>query len=125
MVDRDEPRYQIRNPYELTNAVISNDERCNDCFILHSIVPAQSCDEVLQIIYGTEDLMLQQPNSIRHCSSADARMSKGFADSLSHRIPGLRSTCRKAKPFIGQVFPIWDLTGKRYIYNLVTIKSIG
>ena len=43
-----------------------------------------------------------------------------FADFLSHRIPGLRSTCRKAKLFMGQIFPFWDSTGKRYIYNLVT-----
>ena len=47
-------------------------------------------------------------------------MSKGFADLLSHRFPGLRSTCRKAKLFMGQVFPFWDSTGKRYIYNLGT-----
>ena len=47
-------------------------------------------------------------------------MSKGFADFLSHRIPGLRSTCRKAKLLMGQIFPFWDSTGKRYIYNLVT-----
>ena len=120
VVDRDEPKYQIRSPYELTNAIISSDERYNDCFLLHSTVPAQNSDDSLQIIYGTEDSILQQPNSIGHCISADARMSKGFADFLSHRIPGLRSTCRKAKLFMGQVFPFWDSTGKRYIYNLVT-----
>ena len=120
VVDRDEPKYQIRSPYELTNAIISTDERYNDCFLLHSTVPAQNSDDFLQIVYGTEDSILQQPNSIGHCISADARMSKGFADFLSHRIPGLRSTCRKAKLFMGQVFPFWDATGKRYIYNLVT-----
>ena len=120
VVDRDEPKYQIRSPYELTNAIISTDERYNDCFLLHSTVPAQNSDDSLQIIYGTEDSILQQPNSIGHCISADARMSKGFADFLSHRIPGLRSTCRKAKLFMGQVFPFWDSTGNRYIYNLVT-----
>ena len=47
-------------------------------------------------------------------------MTKGFADFLFHRIPALRSTCRKAKFFLGQVYPFWDSTGKRYIYNLVT-----
>ena len=119
VVDRDEPKYQIRSPYELTNAIISTDERYNDCFLLHSTVPAQSSDEFLQIIYGTEDSILQQPNSIGHCISADARMGKVFAD-LSHRIPGLRSTCRKARLFMGQVYPFRDPTGKRYIYNLVT-----
>ena len=120
VVDRDEPKNQIRSPYELTNAIISTDERYNDCFLLHSTVSAQSSHEFLQIIYGTEDSIFQQPNSIGHCISADARRSKGFADFLSHRISGVRSTCRKARLFMGQVYPFWDSTGKRYIYNLVT-----
>ena len=104
VVDRDEPKYQTRSPYELTNAIVSTDERYNDCFLLHSTVPTQSSDEFLQIIYGTEDSILQQPNSIGHCNSADDRMSKGFADFPSHRISGFRSTCRNAKLFMGQVY---------------------
>ena len=120
VVDRDEPMYQIRSPYELTKAIISNDERYNDCFHVHSSVPAQSSDEVLQIIYGTEKSILQQFNSLGHSNAADARMSKGFADFLSHRIPGLRSIFFKAKLFTGQVLPFWDSIGKCYIYKLVT-----
>ena len=89
VVDRDESKYQIRSPYELTNAIISTDERYNDCFLLHSTVPAQSCDNFLQIIYGTEDSILQQPNSIGHCISVDTRMRKSFADFYSHRISDL------------------------------------
>ena len=120
VVDRDEPKYQIRSPCELANATISTVERYIECFLLHSTVPAQSSDGFLQIIYGTEDSTLQQPFSTGHCNSADARMSKGFADFLSHRNPSLRSKCRKAKLFMGQVFFFRDSTGKRYIYNLVT-----
>ena len=120
VVDRDEPKYQIQSPYELTNAIISTDERYKDCFLLHSTVPAQSSNECLKIIFGAENSILHQPNSIGHFISADAPMSKGFADFLSHRIPGLRSTCSKAKLFMGQVFPFGDSTGKRYIYNLET-----
>ena len=120
VVDRYEPKYQIRSPYESTNAIISTDEEYNDCFLLHSTVSAQSSDEFLQIVYGTEDSILQQPNSIGHCISADARMSKGFADFVSLRNSGLRSTCQEARLFMGQVYHFWDSTGKRYIYNLVT-----
>ena len=87
--------------------------RSNSCWI-------QSSDEFLLIIYGTENSILQEPNSIGHCISADARMSKRFSDFISHRISGLRSTCRKTKLFVGKVFPFWDTTGKRYIYKLVT-----
>ena len=42
VVDQDEPKFQLRSPYELTNAIISTDERYNECFLLHSTVPAQS-----------------------------------------------------------------------------------
>ena len=47
-------------------------------------------------------------------------MSKSFADFLSHRILGPRSTCRKANIFMRQIYPFWDSTGKRNIYNFVT-----
>ena len=39
LLDREEPKYQIQSPYELTNAIIAADERYNDCFfcILQSL----------------------------------------------------------------------------------------
>ena len=95
VVDGDEPKYQIRSPYELKNAIIPTDERHNDCFLLHSLVPPRGSGEFLQIVYGTENSILQPPNSIGHCISADARVSKGFADFLSHKVSGLRSRCRE------------------------------
>ena len=64
VVDRDEPKYQIRRPYELTNVVISTDERYNECFLLRLTVPAHSSDDCLLIIYGTKASIIQQPNSI-------------------------------------------------------------
>ena len=30
--DTNEPKYQVRDPYELTNAILSTKELCNDCF---------------------------------------------------------------------------------------------
>ena len=58
VVDQDEPKYQIRSPYELANTIFSTDKRYNDCFFLHSTVPAQSSDEFLKNIYGTKDAIL-------------------------------------------------------------------
>ena len=123
VVDRDEPKHQTRSPYELTNAIICSDDWYKDCFLLRSTIPPRSSDNFLQIIVVTEDSILQQLISIGHCISADARMGKTFEDLLSHRILGLRSTCRKAKLFMRQVYLFWDLRGKRYIYNLV-IKEV-
>ena len=87
---------------------------------MHSTIPAQSGDEFLQIVYGNENSIIQQPNSIGHFISADGNMGKRFADFFSHNIPSLRPTCKKAKLLMGQVFPFWDSTSRRYIYNLVT-----
>ena len=100
----------------MTNAIISTDDKYNDCFLLHSTIPAQC----LQLFHGTEDSIIQQPHSIGHCISADAKMSKVFTDLLSQRIPGLRDTCRRTKLLAGQAFPLWDQTDNRYKYNLVT-----
>ena len=47
---KEEPKYQIRNPYESTNAISSTDEKYNDCFLLNSTIPAQTPDDCLQII---------------------------------------------------------------------------
>ena len=90
--DKEEPKYQIRNPYELTNAIMTTDDKYNDCFLLQSKIPAQSPVDCLQVIHGTEDSILQQPHSNGHCISADAKMSKGFAEQLSQQISGLRDT---------------------------------
>ena len=77
--DTDKPKYQVRDPYELTQAILSTNEQYNNCFLLHSTIPSQSHDEFLQTVYGNENSILDQPNSIGHCISADAQMSKGFA----------------------------------------------
>ena len=120
VADKEEPKYQIRNPHQLTNARMTTNDKYNDWFFLHSTIPAQSPEYCLQKIHGTEDSILQQPHSIGHCISADAKMSKGFADHLSQRIPGLRDACRRTKFLSGQTFPFWDRVGNRHIYNLVT-----
>ena len=91
--DTHEPKYQVRDLYELTNAILSTNEQYNDCFLLHSTIPSQSKDEFLQIVHGNQNSILDQHNSIGHCISADAQMSKGFAQFLSERVPRLRRTC--------------------------------
>ena len=50
VADKEEPKYQIRNPFELTNAIMTTGDTYNDCFLLHSTVPAQSPDDCLQVI---------------------------------------------------------------------------
>ena len=120
VADKEEAKNWIKNPYEKTNAIKTTDDKYNDCFLLHSTNLAQSPDDGLTFIYGTENSVLQQPHPIGHCISADAKMSKIFADLLSQRNPGLRNACRWTKLFTGRTFPFWDQIGDRYIYNLLT-----
>ena len=122
--EKEEPKYQIRNPYELTNAILNSDSTYNDCFLLHSTIPAQSPEDFLQILYGTEESIFEQSAPIAHCISADAKMQKGFADSLSKRFPEVRGACRSAKLMKGQVFPVLDRS-LRFIYNLVTKEKFS
>ena len=91
--DKGEPKYQIRDSYELTNAILSTNEQYNDFFLLPSTIPSQLPDDFLQLVYGSENSILEQPNALGHCISADAQMSKGFAQFLSERVPRLRRTC--------------------------------
>ena len=118
--DKDVPKHQIRDPHELTNAILSTNDQNNDCFLLHSTIPSHLPDEFLQINYGNENSILEQPNSIGHCIFADAQMSKGFAQFLSERVPRLKRTCKRAHLLKDQVFPFRDSSSRRYIYNLVT-----
>ena len=121
--DKHESKYQVRDPYQLTNAILRTNEQYNDCFLLHSTIPSQLPDEFLQIVYGNDNSILEQPKSIGHCVSADAQMSKGFAQFLSERVLRLRRTCRRANRLKDQVFPFWDSSSRRYNYNLVTKES--
>ena len=57
--DKEKPKNQIRDPYELTNAILSKNEQYNDCFLLHSTILSQLPDEILQIVYGNEILILK------------------------------------------------------------------
>ena len=118
--DTDEPKYQLRDPYETTNAILSTNEHYYDCFLLHLTNPSQSPDEFLQIVYGNENSILEQPNSIGHCISADARMIKGLAQFLSEKILWLRRVCRRANLLKDYVFPFSDFSIGLYVFNLFT-----
>ena len=42
--DNDEPKYQLRDPYELANPILSTKEQYNEYFLLHLTIPSQSHD---------------------------------------------------------------------------------
>ena len=74
----------------------------------------------IRITIRNDDTIFENQTAIAHCISADAKMSKGFAETISNRINGLQDYCYKSKVFVGSVIPFWDNNAKRFIYNLVT-----
>ena len=120
MVDRDEPKQQIRSPYDFTNTIISTDERYNDCFpYIQQFQPRA----VTNFYKSSMELKIQSiidPFQWDIAFLLTLEWVKVLRTSFSQRTPSLRSNCRKAKFHMGQVYPLWDSTGKRYIYNLAT-----
>ena len=105
VTDKEERKYQVRNPYELTNAIITAGDKYKDCFLLNSTTSAQSSDDCLRFINGTGGSELKKPPSIAQCISGNAKTSKGFVDLLSQRSPGLRNACRRTQLSRGHVLP--------------------
>ena len=59
----------------------------------------------------------KEENSLGHCISSDAAMSKGIAKTFVSKYPPLK-TLRKTRLKIGTAVPV--LISGRFIYNLVT-----
>ena len=77
----------------------------------------------LQTLNGNDEAIFQANTAIVHCISADAKMGKGFAETICRRVHGLQETCRKTKPFVGSIIPYWDPESNNFIYNPVTKSS--
>ena len=106
----------------MVDCILSENDQYNECFLLHSTLPHEPDFRYgIRIIDGNDDTIFENQTVIAHCMSADARMSKGFAETNhSNHINGLQEYCYKSKAFVGSVIPFWDNNATRFINNLVT-----
>ena len=119
--DRDRPKYQIRDCVQMVNSILAENNQYNESFLLHSTVPCEpDLQDKMQILNGNDEIIFQANTAIAHCISADAKMSKGFAETICRRVNGLQEYCRKTKPIVGSIIPYWDPESNNFIYNLVT-----
>ena len=120
VVDRDEPKYQIRILYELTNGIISTDERYNDCFFY---IQGFQLRAVTNFYRSSMVRKIQFFNSLFQLDIAYLRTPewvKALPIFYPIEVLVLDQHAEKKDTFMGQVYPFWDSTVKRYIYNLVT-----
>ena len=119
--DYERPKYQIKDCVQMVNSILTEDDQYNECFLLHSTVPCEpDLQDKIQILNGNEETIFQADTAIAHCISADAKMSKGFAETICRRVIVLQEYYRRAKTTIGSALPYWDPESNNFIYNLVT-----
>ena len=124
ILDFERPKYQIKDCVKMVDCILSGNDQYNECFPLHSTLPHEpDFRDGIRIINGNDDTIFENQTAIAHCISADAKMSKGFAETISNHINGLQENCYRSKVFVGSVIPSWDNDANRFIYNLVTKKN--
>ena len=117
--DYDRPKYQIKDCIQMVNSILTENDQYNECFLLHCTVPCEpDMQDKIQIL--NDETIIQANTAIAHCISADAKMSKGFAETICRRVNGLQKFCRKAKTNVGSALPYWHPESNNFIYNLVT-----
>ena len=121
ILDFERPKYQIKDCVKMVDCILSENDQYNECFLLHSTLPHEpDFRDGIRIINGNDDTIFENQTAKAHCISADAKMRKGFAETISNHISGLQEYCYKSKAFVGSVIPFWDNDANRFIYNLVT-----
>ena len=119
--DYDRPKYQTKDCIQMVNSILTENDQYNKCFLLHSTVPCEpDMQDKIQRLNGNDETIFQANTAIAHCISADAKMSKGFAETICRRVNGLHEFCRRAKTSVGSALLYWDPGSNNFIYNLVT-----
>ena len=117
--DRDRPKYQIRDCVQMANSNLSENDQYKECFLLHSTVPCEpDLQDKIQTLNGNNETIFQANTAIAHCISADAKMSKRFAETICRRVDGLQQYCQKNKATVGSALSIGNL-------NLTTSSTIS
>ena len=104
------PKYQRQRFNKLTSAIIISDERCIDCFLLHLSILTHTIVEFPHIIYGKTYRFI----NIRTQFDCDCLLIPKFVNVVQIPFSNyLRShiDLRRAKHFMGQIFPLWRRQG--------------
>ena len=106
ILDYEGPKYQIKDCDRMVDCILSENDQYNECFLLHSTLPDKpDFKDGIRIINGNDDTIFENQTTIAHCISADAKLSKGFAETITNHNNGLQEYCYKSKAFVGSVIP--------------------
>ena len=124
ITDKPIQRYNIRNCTEFTSTILNKSQDYNSCLKLNTVgnnlkegqqIQTNSCiryeDFRTQSIFDSNMI-------IAHTISSDAEMRKGFANTISKRIPLLKDYCKSRNCDIGDI--ITFRADNNLVYNLIT-----
>ena len=101
ITDKPIQRYNIKNCAEFTSTILNESEDYNSCFILNTVVnnlqegqQVQTNSCIRYVDFRTQSIF-DSNMPIAHTISSDAEMRKGFANTISKRIPLLKDYCKK------------------------------
>ena len=124
ITDKPIQRYNIRNCTEFTSTILNESEDYNSCFILNTVVnnlqegqqiQTNSC--IRYVDFRTQSIF-DSNMPIAHTISSDAEMRKGFANTISRRIPLLKDYCKNRNCDIADI--IIFRADNNLVYNLIT-----
>ena len=124
ITDKPIQRYNIRNCTEFTSTILNESEDYNSCFILNTVVnnlqegqqnQTNSC--IRYVDFRTQSIF-DSNMPIALTISTDAEMRKGFANTISKRIPLLKDYCKSRNCDIGDI--ITFRADNNIVYNLIT-----
>ena len=102
-------------------SILLENDQSNECILLHSTVPCEPDEQDrIQILIGNDETFFQTNTAIAHCISTDAKISKGFAETICSKVNGFQEYYRKNKAIVVEAIPYWNPESSIFIYNLVT-----
>ena len=105
----------------MVKSISTENHQYDEYFLLHSTVPCETdMQKKIQIINGNDETTFQANTAIAHCTSADAKMSKVFAETICRSVNGLQDYCHKTKVIVCSALPYCDPEFNNFIYILLT-----
>ena len=87
----EQPKHQMKDCIRMVDCILSENDQYNECFPLHSTLTHEpDFRDDIRIINEKYGTTFERRTAIAHCISADATMSKGFAETIASHINGLQ-----------------------------------
>ena len=123
ILDFERPKHQIKVCVKIVNCILSENDQYNECFLLQSTLPHETDFQYgIRIINGNDDTFCECQTAIAHCISADAKLSEGFAETITNNINELQKYCYNQKILLAQSF-LFGIMIRKDSYTILSQRT--